>query len=98
MKRQSGFTLLELLVAFSIMALSLGMLYRASGSSASNVADAERYQRAIVLAESLLAATESVGPAGWNGVGDSAGFHWQHRQAACRPLTRYFQASERSRS
>jgi general secretion pathway protein I len=28
---QGGFSLLELLVAFVIMAMSLGMLYRASG-------------------------------------------------------------------
>ena len=34
-RTQRGFTLLELLVAFAIMAISLGMLYRARGSSAS---------------------------------------------------------------
>lgn len=76
---QRGFSLLELLVAFSIMAMALAMLYRASGSSVRNVADTAQYQRAVVLAESLLASKEAVDEAGWNESGQSAGFGWQSR-------------------
>jgi len=80
-KRQSGFSLLELLVAFAIMAMSLGLLYRMAGGSARNTADIELQQHAVWLAESVLAGRSSVRADGWNEDGDSAGFKWQVRSA-----------------
>lgn len=77
--RQSGLSLLELLVAFSIMALALGLLYRSMGASARNVADMGQHQRALQWAESLLLARESVGPEGWTESGDTAGIRWDVR-------------------
>jgi general secretion pathway protein I len=77
MLRQRGFSLLELLVAFVIMALSLGMLYRASGSSARAVGVAEQNQRAFMVAESVLSMRDSVGPDGWQDVGQAAGYSWR---------------------
>ena len=76
---QHGFSLLELLVAFSIMALSLGLLYRVAGGSARNVTDVVQSQQAGWLAESILASRNSVLESGWNEDGESAGFVWQVR-------------------
>ena len=75
--KSRGFTLLEILVAFSIMALSLGMLYRASGANARAADGMERSQRAMLLAESLLSMNDAVPPEGWNQSGQSAGFSWR---------------------
>ena len=77
--RQRGLSLLELLVAFAIMAIALGMLYKASGSSARSVGEIQSYQRAVSLAESLLATRDAIPPDGWNESGQSAGFLWQVR-------------------
>ena len=76
---QRGFSLLELLVAFSIMALSLGLLYKVAGGSARNVSDIVQSQQAGWLAESILASRSSVLESGWNEDGESAGFIWQVR-------------------
>ncbi len=79
--RQRGLTLLELLVAFAIMAMSLGLLYRILGGSASSVGQIERTQRAVVLAQSLLALRDTVPEDGWQEAGESAGYQWHIRSA-----------------
>lgn len=79
--RMRGMSLLELLVAFSILALSLGVLYKAIGGSARNVMDAERYQRAVLLGESLLSARDAVTADGWSEEGQSAGYAWSVRSS-----------------
>lgn len=75
--RQRGFSLLELLVAFTIMAIALGMLYQATGTDARNIDRVQQFQRATLLAESLLAWRDVVPETGWNESGSSAGFDWR---------------------
>ena len=70
-----------MLVAFTIMAMSLAMIYRISGGSARNAADLEHYQRAALLAESILNLRDAVPAAGWNDRGSSAGYQWEVRSA-----------------
>ena len=53
--RQGGFSLLETLVAFSILALSLGVLLRIFGGGGRLAGLADEHARAMILAESLLA-------------------------------------------
>lgn len=82
--RQAGFSLLELLVAFSIMAMSLGLLYQVTGSSVRRLPTLDMRQRAVALAESLLAARDSVDEGGWNESGVSAGLDWAVESAPFR--------------
>jgi len=72
-----GFTLLELLVAIAIMAVSLGMLYQSTGSSARHIGNIELQQRAAALAESILSLRDVVPADGWQGSGASAEFTWR---------------------
>lgn len=76
-RRQRGFSLLELLVAFVIMAFSLGMLYQAAGGTVRSLGDTEQHLRASMLAQSVLNSRDSVPEAGWNEAGLSAGFAWR---------------------
>jgi general secretion pathway protein I len=76
-----GFSLLELLVALSIMSMALGLLYQASSGALRGVGDLDMDQRAGVLAQSILEARDSVPAAGWNESGRSAEVNWQVRTA-----------------
>jgi general secretion pathway protein I len=56
MKRaSSGFSLIEVLVAFVILALTLSVVMRIFSGGLRNVAHADDYSRAVLLAESRLA-------------------------------------------
>lgn len=77
-RRESGFSLLEVLVAFVIMGLSLGVLYQASGGGARGVGMIEQHAFAVVTAESLLSRYQSVPAAGISESGvTNDGFHWR---------------------
>ncbi len=52
---QSGFSLLEVLVAFSILALALGVLLQSFSTGTRGVTQSGLYSRATLLAESIFA-------------------------------------------
>ena len=55
-RSQRGFSLIEVLVAFMILAMSLSVIYRIFSGGLRNVALSEDYARAVLLAESRLSA------------------------------------------
>ena len=77
--RQSvrGFSLLELLVALSIMSMSLGLLYQASTGALRGVGDLDLDQRANLLAQSIIETRDAVPEAGWSESGRAAGMDWR---------------------
>jgi general secretion pathway protein I len=52
---QAGFSLIEILVAFAILSLSLGVILRIFAGGGHIAATADEYSRAILTAESLMA-------------------------------------------
>lgn len=75
--REGGFSLLEMLVAMTILGLSLGMLYQAVSGATRNLRTDERYAYGVELARSLLAANARVPAAGTSARGETAGgFAW----------------------
>lgn len=79
-----GFSLLEMLVAISILALALGALYQAASGATRNVRTDEKYAYGVELARSLLAANARVPVDGVTTTGETAGgFAWR---VATRPI------------
>lgn len=75
-RRSAGFTLLEVVVALAIMAIALGVLYRAVGGGVRTVGDLSAYSRAVAVGESVLQMRDSVPAEGWNESGQWEGFRW----------------------
>lgn len=72
-----GFSLLEVLVALSIMAFSLAALYHAAGGGVRGVGESEARTRALALALSVLDSRTTVPPGGGDDAGEAAGLRWR---------------------
>jgi general secretion pathway protein I len=75
--KQKGFSLLEAMVAISILGIALGGLYSAASGATRNVRADERYAFAVELGRSLLADNIQVPKSGLSNNGVTAGgFKW----------------------
>jgi len=83
--RDSGFTLLEVLVAFAILAFTLAAAYGVFSDASRSVAAGERYGLALALAENRLAEVDAARPdEAWDGAGSFADiYRWE---VETRPL------------
>lgn len=76
----AGFSLLEMVVALTILGLSLGALYQATGAATRNAGIDEKYAYGVELARSLLAENGKVPSPGINLAGETnGGFNWYVR-------------------
>ena len=77
--KQKGFSLLEILIAFSILAISLGILLKIFSSGINTALVSEDYTAAVQIAESLMAKTglESPLQAGADSGTENEKYEWQ---------------------
>ena len=77
--KQKGFSLLEILIAFSILAISLGILLKIFSAGINTAVVSEDYTAAVQIAESLMAKTglESPLQAGENSGTENEKYEWQ---------------------
>lgn len=74
----AGFSLLEMVVAIAILAMSLGVLYRAVGGATRSVSVDEKVVYAVELARSLLALHAVVPLSGFSDRGETeGGYRWE---------------------
>lgn len=85
-RSQRGFTLLEVLVAFVILAFTLAIIYQAAGGSVRGTIKGEQQTYALTLAESVLNNFRSVPEGGMARSGElENGYRWQ-LEATTRPV------------
>lgn len=81
-KSQRGYSLLEVLVAFAILALAVGTILSLFATGLRNTAVASDYARALTLAESQLAYFQGIDPLqleSGESEGVEEGFSWHSR-------------------
>lgn len=78
-RRAAGFTLLEIIVAFGILALGLTLLLGTLSGASRQLRDAGEAGRAALVAESLLAthAETLTGPGSWHGDAGAGRYRWR---------------------
>jgi general secretion pathway protein I len=87
-RRTRGFSLLEVLVAFVILALVATALFRLFSASLNNASAAEDWSRALLLAESRLdiaASTQPLREVTDRGIDDTGRIQWETRVAPFTP-------------
>jgi len=90
-KRSRGYTLVEVLVAFMIMALALTVLLRIFSNGVRSVAVSSDYAQAVLIGESRLATAgvdDMLAPGETSGV-DGKEFSWTRRVVEYQPAADY---------
>jgi general secretion pathway protein I len=84
---QRGFSLIEVLVAFMILAISLTVIFRIFSGGLRNIALSEDYARAVLVAEMQLAAAGVSEPIAYGVTSGEweARFRWERIVSAYRP-------------
>ncbi len=80
MKRQRGYSLLEVIVAFALLALALTLLLGSLSGASRQVGQAELRSRAVLHAQSLLATTGVIEPLQQgerSGQWEDGRYHWR---------------------